>query len=144
MTNPPHGQNNNMFRIILLGFLPTGNGQSYERHPYVCGNSWIYESQYHGVGMQIHLRLVDGSHLDGYTVQVDGSDSCRVCFAVQEYAVGSSGVQLDGCIFQIRETVLPDNENYSKRALFHRNRGYAVAELFQTGLNWSSHNNSEE
>ena len=35
----------------------------------------------HGVGMQIHLRLVDGSHLAGYIVEADGSDGCRVCFA---------------------------------------------------------------
>ena len=133
-----------MFRIILVGFLPTGSGRSCERHPFGCGNSWIYEGPYHGVGMQIRLRLVDGSDLAGYTVQVDGTDGCRVCFAAREYAVGSSGVRLDGCIFRIRETVLPDNENSSKRALFHHNRGYAVAELFKPGPNWSSHNNSED
>jgi hypothetical protein len=88
-----------MFQIILVGFLPTGNGPSCERHPFGCGNSWIYEGPYHGVGMQIRLRLVDGSHLAGYTVQVDGSDGCHVCSAVREYAVGSSGVRLDGCVF---------------------------------------------
>ena len=46
--------------------------------------------------------------------------------------------------FLIREMVIPDGENSSKRALFHRNQGYAVAELFQPGPNWSSRNNSEE
>jgi hypothetical protein len=91
-----------MFRIILVGFLPTDDGRSCERHPfpYGCGNSWIYDSGYHGVGMQIRLRLVGGSHLAGYTVQVDGTDGCRVCFAAREYAVGSSGVRLDGFIFE--------------------------------------------
>ena len=93
--------------------------------------------------MQIRLRLVDGSHLAGYIVEADGSDGCRVCFAAREYAVGSSGVRLDGCIFQIKEVVLPDNENSSKRALFHRNRGYAVADFLTPGPNWISHNNSE-
>ena len=68
-------------------------------HPYGYGNSWIYESRYHGVGMHIRLRLVDGSHLAGYTVQVDGTDGYCVCFAAREYAGGSSGVRLDGCIF---------------------------------------------
>ena len=95
--------------------------------------------------MQIRLRLVDGSHLAGYTVQVDGTDGCRVCFAVREYAVGSSGVRLDGCIFRIRETVLPDNENSRKRALFHCNRGYAITELFepdQTGVHTTIQKNS--
>ena len=36
----------------------------------------------HGVEMQIHLWLVDGS-LAGYSVQVDGSDSCHVWFAAR-------------------------------------------------------------
>ena len=132
-----------MLQIVLVGFLTTGNGRSCERHHYGCGDSWIYESPYHGVGMQICLQLVDGSHVDGCTVQVDGSDGCCVCFAGWEYAVGSSGVRLDGCVFRIRETVLPDNENSSKRALFHCNRGYAVTELFKCGPNWSSRNNSD-
>ena len=57
--------------------------------------------------------------------------------------MGSSGVRLDGCVFQIKEMVLPDNENSSKRALFHRNRGYAFADLLTPGPNWTSHNNSE-
>ena len=56
----------------MVGFLPTDNGQSCEHHPYECSNSWIYESRYHGVGMQIFLQLVDGSHLTGYTAQVFG------------------------------------------------------------------------
>ena len=57
--------------------------------------------------------------------------------------MGGSGVRLDGCVFQIKEMVLPDNENSSKRALFHRNRGYAVADLLSPGPNWTSRNNSE-
>ena len=93
--------------------------------------------------MQIRLRLVDGSHLAGYIVEADGSDGCRVCFAAREYAVGGSGVRIDGCVFQIKEMVLPDNENSSKRALFHRNRGYAVADLLTPEPNWTSRNNSE-
>ncbi len=78
-----------MFRIILVGFLPTDNGRSCVHHPYGCGNFWVLEREpYHGVGMQIRLRLVDGSHLAGYIVEADGSDGCRVCFAAREYAVG--------------------------------------------------------
>ena len=62
-----------MFRIILVGFLPTDNGRSCVQHPYRCGNFWVLEREpYHGVGMQIRLRLVDGSHLAGYIVEADG------------------------------------------------------------------------
>ena len=34
-------------------------------------------------------------NLVGYEVGVDGSDGCRVCFAVQEYANGETGRRLD-------------------------------------------------
>ena len=133
-----------MFSIILVGFLTTDNGRSCVQHPYGCGHFWVLEkSPSHGVGLHFRLRLVDGSHLTGYIVEADGSDGCRVCFAAREYAVGVNGVWLDGCIFQIKEVVLPDNENSSKRALFHRNRGYAVADFLTPGPNWISHNNSE-
>ena len=64
-----------MFSIILVGFLPTDNGRSCVQHPYGCGNFWVLEKALsHGVGMQIHLRLVDGSHLAGYIVEADGSE----------------------------------------------------------------------
>ena len=141
ITSTQHNKstNKNMFWIILVGFLPTDNGWSCVRHPYGCGNFWVLEkAPSHGVGMQIRLRLVDGSHLAGYSVQVDGSDGCRVCFAVREYAVGVSGVRLDSCIFRIEETVLPDDKNSSKQALYHHNWGYVVTELSIPGPNWDN------
>ena len=83
----------------------------------------------HGIGMLIRLRMVHGSHLAGYEVKSDGSDGCRVCFAAREFAIGSRGQHLDGATVQICEMVLPDDVNSAKRALFHRNRGYAIAEV---------------
>ncbi len=72
---------------------------------------------------------MDNSHLAGYEVLADGSDGCRVCFAAREYAVGPRGQNLDGAVVFITEIVHPDEPNSSKRALFHRNRGYAIAEV---------------
>jgi hypothetical protein len=83
--------------------------------------------------MQIRLRLVNNMNLAGYIVLADGSDGCRVCFAAREYAVGARGQSLDGTVAVIREIVLPDDINSSKRALFHRNRGYAIAEVSNAG-----------
>ena len=88
----------------------------------------MLETSSRGVGMRIRLRLVDNCHLAGYEVLADGSDGCRVCFAAREYAVGAHGQNLDGAVVLIREIVLPDDANSSKRAIFHRNCGYAIAE----------------
>jgi hypothetical protein len=72
---------------------------------------------------------VDKSHLAGYKVITDGSDSCRVCFATREYAVGAHCENLDGAVVFIKEVVLPDDVNSSKCALFHRNHGYVITEV---------------
>jgi len=128
----PHNKNT-MFQVILVGFLPNDNGRSCALHPYGCGNALVLETSSCGVGMQIRLRLVNNMNLAGYIVLADGSDGCRVCFAAREYAVGARGQSLDGTVAVIREIVLPDDINSSKRALFHRNRGYAIAEVSNAG-----------
>ena len=135
-----------MFRIVLVGFLPTDHGHSCALHPFGCGNAMVLERPTHGVGLQIRMKMVEGIHLAGYMVNDDGSDGCRVCFAAREYAVGVAGQRLDGASVWIKE-MLPDNENASKRALFHRNRGYAITELSGLGSHGSIQrtvrNNSE-
>ncbi len=130
-----------------MGFLPIDHGHSCALHPFGCGNTLVLERPTHGVGLQICMKMVDGMHLAGYLVNDDGSDGCCVCFAAREYAVGVAGQRLDGASVWIKEMALPDNENASKRALFHRNRGYAIAELCGLGSNGSiqrtSQNNSD-
>ena len=59
----------------------------------------------------------------------DGTDGCRVRFAAREYAAGNTAAKLDGAILRITDVVTPDCANSSMRALYHRNRGYAYAEL---------------
>jgi hypothetical protein len=81
--------------------------------------------------MKLRMRLVDKTHLAVYQVLPDGSDGCRVCFAAREFAVGARGQSLDGCMVMITEMVLPDDANSAKRHLFHRNRGYAIAEVLE-------------
>ena len=72
---------------------------------------------------------------------------CHVCFAAREYAVRVEDQQLDGASVWNKEMVLPDNENASKRALFHCNWGYVIAELCGLGANGSilrtAQNNSD-
>ena len=80
-----------MLQVILVGFLSTANGCSCECHPFRCVNALVLEHKSHSIRLQIQLRLVDESHLTGYQVQVNGSDSCCVCFAAWECAVGVGG-----------------------------------------------------
>ena len=120
-----------MVKIVLVGFLPQDNGHSYEAHPYGCGNA-LLEQQRNGVGRLVRLRLVEKTNLAGYAVGEDGTDGCRVCFAAREYASGENGHRLDGSLVRITAVFLPDSENSSMRALFHRNRGYAYAEIVDT------------
>ena len=113
--------NDIMFQIILLGFLPTNQGHSCALHPFECHNALVLEKPTHGVGLQIRMKMIDRMHLAGYLVNDDGSDGCRVCFAAREYAVGVRGQRLNGESVWIKEMVLPDDDNVSKRALFHCN-----------------------
>ena len=116
-----------MVKIVPVGFLPENYGRSCDAHPFGCGNA-LLESKGNGVGRLARLRLVERIHLAGYTVQEDDTDDCRVCFAAQEYANGDIAQHLDGCLLRITEVFLPDSENRSLRALYHRNCGYAYAE----------------
>jgi hypothetical protein len=120
------------YEVVLVGFIPTDNGRSCSLHPFGCGNALVLErDNLHGVGMKLRMRLVDKTNLAGYDIHPDGSDGCRVCFAAREFAVGQRGQVLDGCTVIINEVVLPDNPNSAKRHLYHRNRGYAIAEVVE-------------
>lgn len=89
----------------------------------------------HGIGMQIQIRLVDLSHLAGFLIQDDGPDGCHVYCMAREYVVGVGGHMLDSAIVKFQETVLPDDGNKSKQALFHCICGYATAKLYKVGPN---------
>ena len=81
--------------------------------------------------MFVRLRLVESTHLAGYNVRDDGTDGCRVCCAAREYAIAPNARLLDGALLRITEVFLPDTANRSMRQLYHRNRGYAYADVVQ-------------
>ena len=111
------------YEVVLVGFLPTDNGRSCSLHPFGCGNALVLErDNSHRDGMKLQMRLVDKTNLACYEMHLDGSDGCRVCFAVREFAIGRRGQFLDGCTVVIKELVLPDDTNSAKRHLYHRNR----------------------
>jgi hypothetical protein len=62
-----------------------------------------------------------------------------VCFTAQEFAVGVGGQRLNEASVRIKEAVLPGDENMSKWVLFHHHPSYAIAQLYNPGLNWSIH-----
>ena len=117
-----------MMRIVLVGFLPSDHGRSCKKHPYGCGNALI-EEEGNVVGHLIRLHLVEKTHLAGYEVKDDGTDCCCVCFAAREYAIGNTATKLNGTVLRVTDVVTPDCTNSSMRVLYHRNRGYAYAEV---------------
>ncbi len=108
-------------------FLPDGNGRSCVLHPFGCGNILVLNQEDLGVGLHLRLCSLVRNELACYTINDDGSDGCRICFAAREYAVGENDYRLDGAIVKLTDVFMMDHENRSMRYLFHRNCGYAYA-----------------
>ena len=60
--------------IVLVGFLPDGNGRSCGLHPFGCGNSLVLNWEDSGVGLYLRLRSFVHHKLACYTMNDDGSD----------------------------------------------------------------------
>ena len=116
-----------MGRIVLVSFLPDGNGRSCELHPFGCGNILVVNRDDMGVGLHLRLRSFVRNELACYTMNSNGSDGCHVCFTAWEYAAGDNDRWLDGAIVQITDVFMADDENRSMHRLFHHNHGYAYA-----------------
>ena len=118
-----------MERIVLVGFLPDGNGRSCDLHPFGCGNSVVLNWDDYGVGTVIRLCMFVSDELACYTIRNDGSDGCRVCFTSCEFAAGENGRRLDGAIVRIAQMFTPESKNRSMRHLYYHNCGYAYATI---------------
>ncbi len=116
-----------MEQIVLVGFLPDGNGRSCASHPFGCRNSLVLNRDDLGVGLHLRLRSFVRHKLACYTMNDDGSDGCRVCFTAREYTVGDNNRRLDGAVFKLIDVFTAEHENRSMRYLFHRNCGYGYA-----------------
>jgi len=116
-----------MERIVLVGFLPDGNGRSCELHPFGCGNNMVVNRVDSGVGLYLHLRSFVQNELAGYIINDEGSEGCCICFAAREYAAGENNHRLDGTIVKIVEVFMMDHPNSTMRSLFHHNCGYTYA-----------------
>jgi hypothetical protein len=115
-----HTTQQKLVKNVLVGFLLDDHGCSCDVHPFGCGNA-LLESEGNGVGRLVRLCLVEQIHIAGYAVREDSTDDCRVWFAAQEYTNGDIALHLDGCLLRITEVFLPDSENCSMHALYHRN-----------------------
>jgi len=116
-----------MERIVLVGFLPDGNGHSSVSHPFGCGNSMVLNRDDLGVGIHLRLRCYVRNKLACYTIEVNGSDGCHVCFTAREYAAGDNDLRLDGATVKITEVFTAEHVNRMMRRLFFHNCGYAYA-----------------
>ena len=118
-----------MVHIALVGFLPCGNGQSCDMHPFGCGNLLVLNQEDYGVGMLLRLQMMVPNELSCYTVNSDGSYGCCVCFVAREYAAGDNGHRLDGRTIQITDVCTCNDANCSMRRLYHHNVDYGYARV---------------
>ena len=82
-------------------------------------------------GFGRHLRM----NLPPILFFRDASDDCRVGFTPREHAVGARSCSLDGALVRLLEAYTPEYPNSHSRALYHRNCGYAFAEIVADGCN---------
>ena len=122
-----------MERVVLVSFLPDGNGRRCALHPFGCGNVLVLNQEDMGVGLRLHLHSFVRNNLVCYTINDDGSDGCHVCFTAREYAAGDNDCRLDGVIVKIMDVSSTDHENRSMCHLFHCNRGYASMVVLSYG-----------
>ena len=82
-----------------------------------------------GVGIHPCLRCFVRHELACYTIEENGSDGCRVCFTVREYASGDNDHRLDEAVVKITEVFTAEHVNRMMRQLFFHfhNCGYANA-----------------
>ena len=116
-----------MERIVLVGFLPDGNGPSCVSHPFGCGNSIVLNRDDLGVGIHLRLRCYVRNELACYRIEENGFDGCRVCFTAREYASGDNVLCLDEAVVKITEVFTAEHANRTMRRLFFHNCGYANA-----------------
>ena len=124
-TTPKRGPGFITERIVLVSFLPDGNGNSCVLHPFGCGN--ILFLNWEDSGVDIHLRFVR-HELACCTMNDNGSDGCRVCFTgAREYAVGDNDHRLDGAVVKLFDVFTAEQENCSMHHHFYCNCGYVYA-----------------
>ena len=92
-----------------------------------CGNSLVLNREDCGVTLCLCLRMMVQNKIACYTINIDASDGCHVCFTTREYAAGENGHLLDGAVVKITEVFTPDHENHTMQCLYHHNCGYTYA-----------------
>jgi hypothetical protein len=115
-----------MERIVLVSFLPDGNGRSCVLHPFDHGNILVLNWEDVGVGLHLHLPSFVCHELSYYTMNDNRSDGCHVCyFIAREYSVGDNDHQLEGAVVKLTDVFMAEHENRSMCHLLHCNWGYA-------------------
>lgn len=114
--------------VELVGFLKNDNGRECTNHRGGCGVALVRAAPNRGIGLVLRLRLTNPSDLALYTINLDGSDGCRVGFTKSLYAI-RRGQQLNGRYVRIIDVYHEEHENVACRQLHHRNCGFAHGEV---------------
>ena len=115
--------------VPIVGIVATSNGRTCDVHRFGCGYALLLSRPACGCGVLLHLRKMGPDTLAAFFVLRDGSNGCRVGFTPQEHSVDDCEDSLDGEMVRIFEVYTPDHPNSHCHALYHRNYGYALAEI---------------
>ena len=112
--------------VPIVGFIANNNWRTCKEHRFGCYNVLLLRRPAHGCGVLLRLRKIS-EWTGSCFVRHDGSDGWRVGFTLRKHAAGARGCALNG--------THPEYPNSHSRALYHRNRGYAIAEIVVDGCN---------
>ena len=113
-----------------MSIVVTDNGRTCAKHRFRCGNLLLLAMTARGCGVLLHLRrTASPDELAVYCVRRDDSDGRRAVFTPREHAVGARGNMLNEVLVRVFEVFTPVHPNLHCRALYHRNHGYALAEM---------------
>ena len=112
--------------VPIVGFIATNNGRTCQEHCFGCGNMLLLGMPAHCCGVLLRLWKTSPNKLAACFVRHDGSDSCRVGFALPEHAVGARGCSLDGALVRLLEVYTPEHPNSHCHAPHPHKCGYAA------------------
>ena len=116
--------------IPIVGITVTDNGSTCTKHHFGWGNLLLSTRIAHGCGVLLHLRrTASPNKLAAYVIWRDGINGCMVGFTPREHAVGDMAICLMEYWLGFFELFTPEHPNMLCRALYHGNRGCALAAM---------------
>ena len=119
--------------VPIVGIIATNNGFTCGVHQFGCSNNLVLARPAQGCGSFLHMWKTTPDEIAAIFIREDSSDGCRLGFTPREQVVSARGHLLDGVVVRVFEVYTPEHPNSYRGALFHRNIGYALANMAKEG-----------